>query len=335
MRAAIRPRLVNPDPFDDPGLFIHFAFVKRAILFDLGDLHALSPKDILKITHVFVSHTHVDHFIGFDHLLRICLGRDKIIHMFGPEGIIANTAGKLQGYSWNLLENYESEFGFRVTEVHEDRLETCNFTTLGEFKPTPREVVRNHGGLLLTEPDFTVEAKILDHGMPCLGFALNERFHVNILKARLEELGMDVGPWLREFKQSLYASKDWSEPFTVPMPEGKDKSFTLAELAEAVTLITPGQKIAYITDVAGHADNQKKILALAENADQLFIEASFADEDAEHAVARNHLTAGQAGELAKTAKARQMINFHISPRYQEEPELILEQARQAFETQGE
>ena len=330
MRAAIRPRLVNSDPFDDPGLFIQFAFAKRAILFDLGDLHALSPKDILKITHVFITHTHVDHFMGFDYLLRICLGRDKIVHLFGPEGLIGNVAGKLKGYTWNLLGNYQSAFGFRVTEVYEDRLASCSFLTTHDFEPTPLEIRPNHQGILLNEPDFTVETQILDHGIPCLGFALKERFHVNVLKARLEESGMAVGPWLREFKQALYASKDWSKSFFVPMPGGETKQYSLKELADLISLITQGQKIVYVTDVAGHAENQKKIAALAENADQLFIEASFLDEDENLAQARNHLTAGQAGQLAKNAKARQMINFHFSPRYQEEPELILNQAQKAF-----
>ena len=63
MRPSFLPRLVN-GPFGDPGLFVPLTFQKRALLFDLGDLSRLSPGDLLKTSHVFVSHTHMDHFAG-------------------------------------------------------------------------------------------------------------------------------------------------------------------------------------------------------------------------------------------------------------------------------
>jgi len=66
-------RLVN-DPFGDPALYLDLRYRREALLFDLGDIQELAPRMILKIDHIFVTHTHMDHFIGFDHLLRICLG---------------------------------------------------------------------------------------------------------------------------------------------------------------------------------------------------------------------------------------------------------------------
>ena len=119
MRPSFHPRLIN-GPFDDPGLFVPFLFEKRALLFDLGDIHTLPARDILKITHVFVSHTHMDHFAGFDRLLRLFLGREKNLHLYGPRGFLRNIEGKLAGYTWNLVDQYSAPFSLHATEIHKD-----------------------------------------------------------------------------------------------------------------------------------------------------------------------------------------------------------------------
>jgi len=63
-----------------------------------------------------------------------------------------------------------------------------------------------------------------------------------------------------------------------------------------------GQKIAYAVDLAYDERNIKKILALARDADQLFIEAPFLDADSNIAAERRHLTAHQAGHIPKQAR---------------------------------
>jgi len=72
-------------------------------LFDLGDLHALAPRKILRITDIFISHCHMDHFMGFDWWLRICLGRERGVRLYGPPGFIDQIEGARRSCapSWN------------------------------------------------------------------------------------------------------------------------------------------------------------------------------------------------------------------------------------------
>ena len=73
MKPVLHAQLVN-SPFGDPCLYIDFLFERRALQFDLGDISRLSARKLLRISHIFVSHTHMDHFIGFDSIVRVCLG---------------------------------------------------------------------------------------------------------------------------------------------------------------------------------------------------------------------------------------------------------------------
>src|SRR5208337_210302 len=101
MRPLLHPFLVNGRS-GDPALYVETLFEKGAIMFDLGDISDLSPRKILRLEHVFVSHAHIDHFFGFDRLLRFLVGRDKVIRLFGTEGFIAQVHHKLAAYRWNL-----------------------------------------------------------------------------------------------------------------------------------------------------------------------------------------------------------------------------------------
>jgi len=332
-RPSFTTRLVNP-PFDDPGLFISFLYQRRAILFDLGDLHALSPRELLKVQHVFVTHTHMDHFVGFDTLLRVSLGREKELHLFGPEGFFERVEGKLAGYTWNLVDEYPYNLQLRVTEVDEERCRTRRYLCRDRFHRAGDEEDAPFTRILVKEPAFRIEAALLDHRIPCLGLSLIEEFSVNIDKEALEALGLPVGPWLTSFKKAVAEKKDPGHAFSVVWEEeGKilrEKTFPFGELAGKIARISPGQKVTYLTDLLGSPENLEKAVELARDADHLFVEAAFLDRDRETAKAKSHLTAKEAGTLARIARVKQITLFHFSPRYSDLEEEIRREAMEAF-----
>jgi len=331
MRPSFLPRLVN-GPFDDPGLFIPFLFEKRAIIFDLGDIYSLSAKEILKASHVFITHTHMDHFIGFDRLLRLFLGRDQHLFIYGPEGFLKNVEGKLAAYSWDLVKNYSNLLALHVFEVHTDHLFTREYICKNRFIPASKVVKQPFKGLLHQEASLSIFTEILDHSIPCLGFAIQERFHVNIMKDRVSDLGLEIGPWLKEFKQALFNNQDADSEFVVESGKKhpRKKSFVLGDLAKQIALITPGQKVSYIADVAYSQSNVEKIVELVKDSDHLFIEAAFLERDRDIAEKKCHLTAWQAGSLAGKARAKQMTPFHFSPRYQGQAHMLQKEAMDAY-----
>lgn len=117
----LRPSLVN-GRCGDPLLFVEIPHEREALLVDLGDCGALAARELLRVGTVLVTHMHMDHFIGFDALLRVNVGREKRIVVVGPEGIIAAVGHRLAGYTWDLAARYATELTFEVRELLEPQV---------------------------------------------------------------------------------------------------------------------------------------------------------------------------------------------------------------------
>lgn len=333
MKPIFHPRLVN-DPFGDPGVYVDFLFEKRALLFDLGSLSPLSSRQLLRVTHAFVSHAHMDHFAGFDSLLRVLLGREKLLWLFGPPGFLDRVEHKLAAYTWNLVESYENELRFRVTEVGPDGSgSSADFSSRDGFRRGPATPASFPGGVVVDEETFLVRCAVLDHRIPCLAFALEEKFHINVWKSGLESLGLPTGPWLRDLKSAVVRGDPDDTPVEVRWREdgeAREARVALGELRAQALRIVPGQKIAYVTDVVYHPANATAILELARDADLLFIEATFAADEEDRAAEKHHLTSRQAGWLARRAGAKRLVPFHFSPKHSEDGDRLLREALEAF-----
>jgi ribonuclease Z len=312
---TLHPRLLNGRG-GDPAVFVEAMHAPGAVLFDCGDLAVLSTGHLLRVELLCVSHAHMDHWADFDRLLRPLIGREKTLRVVGPPGFVARLGHRLAGYTWNLVDRIPAELRVEATEVHPDTLRRTAFRLRTGFAPEPQpeadlaDTVLEIGALRL-------RAALLDHGTPSLGFALEETVHLNVRRSGLEARGLPTGAWLGALKDAVARGLPDDHPvpvFARPREAAGAPSQPLGALRDLVG-VTPGQRLAYLTDFADTPANRATAIALARDADMLFIEAPFLAEDAAIAADRMHLTTRAAGTIAREAGVRRLEPFHLSPRY--------------------
>ncbi|MEU3031040.1 ribonuclease Z [Streptomyces incarnatus] len=164
------------------------------------------------------------------------------------------------------------------------------------------EVPVTADGTLAVTPAYTLEARRLSHPVESYGYRLTEPDGRRMLPERLAAHGIE-GPDVGLLQRA-----------------GRLGDVTLEEVSE----VRRGQRFAFVMDTRLCAG----VHTLAEGCDLLVIESTFLDEDEELAVEHGHLTAGQAGAVAREAGVRHLVLTHFSQRYPE-PEEFERQARAA------
>ena len=333
MHTLFEPRLVN-DAFGDPGLYVDFRDERRALLFDLGDITALPPRKLMRLSHVFVTHTHMDHFSGFDHLLRVVLGRKTGVVLFGGPDFIAQVEHKLRAYTWNVVHRYEVDLAIDACEIGTNgRGQRARFSSRTRFAREPCASFELPEDVLHEETTFRVRGRFVDHDIACLAFAIEEKAHFKVDKDRLVGLGLGTGAWLRELKHAVLTGAAGETPIDV---RWHDRHGTHAmtrsvnELRPLILDVVPGRRIGYVTDLRYTEPNVQTLAQLLADVDLLFIESVFLEKDAAHGARKNHLTAQQAGRIARRVGAKAVVPFHFSPRYEERPADLIAEVQAAW-----
>ena len=156
-----------------------------------------------------------------------------------------------------------------------------------------RERPIGQAGPVARTPAFQLEAQPLSHSVPTFGYRLEEPDGRRMLPERLDALGItgpDIGLLQRE--GSLVSG---------------GRTVRLEDVSEP----RRGQRFAFIMDTR----LCDAAFALADQADMLVCESTFADADAALAREWGHLTTGQAGRIAAQAGARLLVLTHFSQRY--------------------
>ena len=333
MHTLFAPFLVN-DEFGDPGLYVDFRDQRRSLLFDLGDLSSLPPRRLMRLSHVFVTHAHMDHFAGFDPLLRVVLGRKERLVLCGGPGFVAQVEHKLRAYTWNVVHRYEVPLVLEAREVGVDgRGASATFSSRTGFERIAGESFAVAGDVLHDEALFRVRGCFVDHDTPCLAYLLEEKARVGIDRERLHALGFATGAWLGGLKRALLAGVPDDTPIDVAWCDADGAHATrrpLGALRALIVAIAPGRRIGYVTDLRYTPANVDVLAGLLAGVDELYIECVFLDADRAHGERKHHLTAAQAGAIARAVGARAVTPFHHSPRYQGSGEALRAELLAAF-----
>lgn len=148
-----------------------------------------------------------------------------------------------------------------------------------------------------------LDVRPLRHRIDAFGYRITEPDGRSLVPERLAAAGIagpDVGRLQREGQLGAVRLEDVSVP-------------------------RRGQGFAFVMDTAMCEGAE----ALAEDVDLLVAESTFADDDALLAEQYLHLTAGQAGAIARTAGAKNLVLTHFSARYQDVSGLEGEARRRA------
>lgn len=230
--------------------------------------------------------------IGFKRLNRILLTHSHLDHILGLGGLVSTFT------RWESMDELHIWGGEHTLA----RVRTLLFDVVlaGQTPPIPIHLNKIDSPMLIHDGKaFTVKAFPVTHrGQGCFGYIFQERTHRPFIVEKANALGVPNGP-----ERGLLV---------------KGENITLAD----GTVISPdmvlgeeiaGAKVCITGDIA-RTDNIREYVA---DADVLITEATFLDSEREEANSFGHITAKQAGELAKEVNIKHLLLTHVSRRYRE------------------
>ena len=257
-------------------------FNGERILFDCGEgtqRELMKGKlGLMKISRIFISHWHADHFSGLLGLIQTMEmeGREKPLYIYGPP--------RTEEFTENILDTGYFQRNFEI--YVEDVIEGDEIVGDG-YKVEPFEV---------------------EHGINAFGYSFIEDDQKKANKEKMRELGLTKSPKIGKLKEG--ETIEWEGQKVEP---------------EEIVETMPGRKIVYSGDTS-KCDN---LIQHAENADLLIHEATCSHEIIEDR--EGHTSALQAGEIASEAGVKKLVLTHLSRRYQQDENKLLDEARNRFQ----
>jgi ribonuclease Z len=241
-------------------------------LFDCGEATQMQMQkakfSLSKLEILFLTHLHGDHLFGLPGVLtsRSLMQNQSSLILVGPKGI--------KQFIETVIEISDSwlTYPLNIIELEED----CT---------------------VFDDNQFRVEAKLLQHRVPCFGYRIIEKDLPATLDIdKLKQDNIEVGSHYADLKKGL----------TVILDDGR-----IIHGRDYQGSIRKGKKLTILGDTIPCQAS----IELAKDVDLLVHEATQEQALEEKALDRGHSTTVQAASIAKQANAKRLIITHISPRY--------------------
>lgn len=221
-------------------------------------------------------------------------------HTFGLPGLFHTLA----------LNNYNKIlyiYGPRGTKLYIENIFRI-FAKNKEIKYEVKEV----SGKFFENKDFRLIAFSLEHDAPCNGYLFEEKDKLRIDRNKLKKLKLPNSPELSK------------------LINGKDIKINNKLIkSKSITYLQKGRKISFVFDTRVF----KNIEKFVKNSDLAVIEATFlSDSENGDSLAKEyfHLTGKQAAQIAKKSHVKKLVLTHLSQRYENKMNLILDEAKKVF-----
>jgi ribonuclease Z len=271
---------------------------------ECGDASMLTVKEIQSCNAVFISHTHIDHFVNFDAVIRHQIGIQRRVIICGPKGISAQVQSRIKSYTWNLIE--EGSIAYEIREflagekVVSYELEPPNW----ELK----KLGESQGNIIFEDRMFSVNAVLLNHKTPILAYKFKA---VDTVKIDIQSSGFKGGKWVKDLKEA-FEKDDRAALITVDGKEYRaDALFHLLHVQE-------GDSLGVIMDHAATHENHAEIRNHFFRCRKVFIESFFNAEDKELAMVNHHSYSIASGKIMEECEVKEPVPVHFSRKYSEE-----------------
>ena len=290
---------------------IAMRYKNKILLFDCGEdfqrRFAEAGLKFNKPQFIFISHFHGDHILGLPgFLFRLSLNeRTAPLTIFGPRNLF------IYVYLHKKILGLKANYPIKIIEIDHQNRKLIEFEGLDSEEP--KHTLDINENILYNSKYFSIKYTLVDHSVITYAYAFIEKPRYGKFNPdRARELGIPESRIWKKLQEGEIINLKGQ--IIDPIKEG------------IVGPKRPGRKITY----SGDLKPTQNLIDLGKDSDILIHEATFSKSLAETANEKKHSTSVDAALDAKKMNAKKLILTHISSRYQEDAQKLLEEAKEIF-----